>query len=64
MKRNSRSCDDLWVRFFCGAVLVATYCRARWGDLMRAERVIESLRTRTNKDSCFTLRPAQVGTKP
>ena len=36
-----QTCDDLWVKLFCGAVLMATYCRARWGDLMRAERVIE-----------------------
>eukprot|EP00435_Cladocopium_sp_Y103_P047926 s800_g14.t1 len=34
-----QSSDDLWLRLFCGAVLMATYCRARWGDLMRAESV-------------------------
>eukprot|EP00435_Cladocopium_sp_Y103_P046445 s735_g13.t1 len=34
------SCDDLWVRMFCGALLMSTYCRARWGDLMRSESVI------------------------
>ena len=32
--------DDLWVRLFCGALLFAAYCRARWGDLMRSESVI------------------------
>ena len=36
-----QSSEDLWVRLFCGAVLMTVYCRARWGDLMRAERVIE-----------------------
>eukprot|EP00435_Cladocopium_sp_Y103_P036940 s106_g9.t1 len=36
-----QSSDDMWLRMFCGAVLMATYCRARWGDLMRAESVIE-----------------------
>ena len=36
-----RSSEDLWVRMFCGAVLMTVYCRARWGDLMRAEQVIE-----------------------
>ena len=32
--------EDVWVRMFCGALLMAVYCRARWGDLMRAETVI------------------------
>ena len=36
-----QSCDDLWVKLFCGAVLMAVYARSRWGDLMRAERVLE-----------------------
>ena len=34
------SCDDQWVRLFSGALLMCVYCRARWGDLMRAEHVI------------------------
>eukprot|EP00435_Cladocopium_sp_Y103_P013697 s1069_g3.t1 len=34
------TCEDLWVRMFCGALLMSTYCRARWGDLMRSESVI------------------------
>ena len=34
------TCEDLWVCLFCGALLMAVYCRARWGDLMRAESVI------------------------
>ena len=34
------TCEDQWVCMFCGAVLMAVYCRARWGDLMRAVRVI------------------------
>ena len=34
------NCEDQWVCMFCGALLMAVYCRARWGDLMRAERVI------------------------
>ena len=34
------SCEDVWVRLFSGALLMATYCRARWGDLMRSESVI------------------------
>eukprot|EP00435_Cladocopium_sp_Y103_P046409 s1435_g13.t1 len=34
------SCQDVWVRLFCGALLMTTYCRARWGDLMRSESVI------------------------
>ena len=36
-----RTGDDLWIKMFCGAVLMAVYCRSRWGDLMRAETVIE-----------------------
>ena len=32
--------DDLWVQLFCGAVLMTVYCRARWGDLMRAECIV------------------------
>ena len=34
------TCEDVWVRLFCGALLMAVYCRARWGDLMRSENVI------------------------
>eukprot|EP00435_Cladocopium_sp_Y103_P075383 s153_g57.t1 len=34
------SCSDVWVRLFCGALLMTVYCRARWGDLMRSESVI------------------------
>ena len=34
------SCDDQWVRLFCGALLMCVYSRARWGDLMRTEHVI------------------------
>eukprot|EP00435_Cladocopium_sp_Y103_P070357 s116_g35.t1 len=34
------SCPDVWVRLFCGALLMTVYCRARWGDLMRSESVI------------------------
>eukprot|EP00435_Cladocopium_sp_Y103_P007913 s4683_g2.t1 len=36
-----RTSDDMWLKMFCGAVLMAVYCRARWGDLMRAESGIE-----------------------
>ena len=32
--------EDMWVRMFCGAVLMTVYCRARWGDLMRSENII------------------------
>lgn len=32
---------DLWDRIFAGAALFCIYARARWGDLMRAESVIE-----------------------
>ncbi len=32
--------DDVWDRMFSGAALVCLYCRGRWGDVMRAERVI------------------------
>ena len=32
--------EDLWVRMFCGALLMTVYCRARWGDLMRTENII------------------------
>ena len=32
--------EDMWVRMFCGALLMTVYCRARWGDLMRAENII------------------------
>ena len=32
--------DDVWIRMFCGAIVMAVYCRSRWGDLMRAEAVI------------------------
>ena len=32
---------DLWDRVFAGAALFCIYARARWGDLMRAESVIE-----------------------
>ena len=34
------TCDDMWVCLLCGALLMAVYCRACWGDLMRAEGVI------------------------
>ena len=34
------SCEDLWIRLFSGALLMTTYCRARWGDLMRSESVV------------------------
>ena len=32
--------DDVWDRLFSGAALFCLYCRGRWGDVMRAERVI------------------------
>ena len=32
---------DVWDRVFAGAALFCIYARARWGDLMRAESVIE-----------------------
>ena len=32
--------DSSWTSYFCGCVLLCTYARARWGDLMRAERLI------------------------
>ena len=32
--------DSLWTSYFCGCVLLCTYARARWGDLMRAEKLI------------------------
>ena len=34
------SSDDIWDRMFSGAALFCLYCRGRWGDVMRAERVI------------------------
>lgn len=34
------SSDDVWDRMFAGAALFCLYCRGRWGDVMRAERVI------------------------
>ena len=36
-----RSGEDIWVRLFSGAILMAVYTRSRWGDLMRSEKVIE-----------------------
>ena len=32
--------DSLWTSYFCGCVLLCTYARARWGDLMRSEKLI------------------------
>ena len=32
--------SESWNRFFSGAVLFCSYARARWGDLMRAEKVL------------------------
>ena len=34
------SSDDIWDRMFSGAALSCLYYRGRWGDVMRAERVI------------------------
>ena len=34
------SSDDIWDRMFSGAAIFCLYCRGRWGDVMRAERVI------------------------
>ena len=47
------TCDDMWVCLLCGALLMAVYCRARWGDLMRAESV---LLTVIATGSCSSLR--------
>ena len=49
--------DDLWVKMFCGAVLMAVYCRSRWGDLMRAEAVIEDC----DKDGLLCYLEARTG---
>ncbi len=32
--------DNGWNAMFCGAILMAIYSRARWGDLMRCESII------------------------
>jgi len=32
--------DSLWTSYFCGCVLLCTYARARWGDLMRSEKLL------------------------
>ena len=48
--------DHLWVRLFCGALLFAAYCRARWGDLMRSENVI------VDRDHSGQLRHLEVRT--
>ena len=37
MLQNS---DSIWTSYFCGCVLLCTYARARWGDLMRSEKLI------------------------
>ena len=52
-----QTADDPRVKMFCGAVLMAVYCRARWGDLMRAERVIEDC----DKDGFLCYLEARTG---
>ena len=42
------SSDDVWGRMFSGAALFCIYCRGRWGDVMRAERVISDKDSRGN----------------
>ncbi len=42
------SSDDVWDRMFSGAALFCIYCRGRWGDVMRAERVISDKDSRGN----------------
>ena len=32
--------SSLWTSYFCGCVLLCTYARARWGDLMRSEKLL------------------------
>lgn len=37
---NLENNSEIWNRMFSGAALFCLYARARWGDLMRAEKVL------------------------